>query len=134
MVEMGASVQVYAAAPFVDLREAVAGHGELAGVQILEVLRRTKLARLGKGVAADVVILDEVLFQGVGEVDERGAAVGKFGVAAGALGGQLNGSQEREAGAAEVVAGIGMEKLIALGRQKSQLVQIQVPRRKISFR
>lgn len=66
VMEMGADVEVHAAASLVDLSEAVAGHGELAGIQTLEILGRTELAGLGESVAADVVVLDKLLLQVIG--------------------------------------------------------------------
>ena len=116
MVEMGADVEVHAAAPLVDLGKAVAGHGKRAGVQVLEVLGRTELTRLGKSVAADIVVCDEILLQAVRQLDKGGAGVGKLGVATGALRRQLDGTEEGEAGSTKVVAGIGMEELVALDK------------------
>lgn len=107
-----------------DLGQAVAGHGELTGLHVLEVLRGTELAGLGEGVAANVVVADKLLLQGIGKLDEGGAGVGKLGVAAGALGGKLDGAEEGEASTTVVVAGIGMEELVAL--QRSQLCEIRL--------
>jgi hypothetical protein len=59
---------------------------------------------LGEGVAADVVVGDELLLERGGEVEESGAGVGELGVAACALWWKLDGAEEGEAGAAEVVA------------------------------
>ena len=120
MVEMGAGVEVDTAAPLMDLCEVVVSHGEFAGVQILKVLWGAELAGLGEGVAADVVVPDELLLQGVREVNEGGAAVGELGVAAGTLRRQLDGAEEGETGSSKVVAGIGMEELVAL--EKTQLI------------
>jgi hypothetical protein len=63
---MGADVEVHAAASLVDLSKAMAGRGELAGIQVLEVLGGAKLTRLSEGMAADVVILDKLLLQVIG--------------------------------------------------------------------
>lgn len=53
---------------------------------------------------ADVVVGDELLLEGGGEVEKGGAGVGELGVTACALGRELDGAKEGEAGAAEVVA------------------------------
>ena len=116
MVQMGADVKVRAAAALVDLDKTMASHGKLAGVHILEVLGGTELAGLGEGVAADVAVLDELLLQGVGQVNKGGASVGKLGMTTGTLWGKFDSAKEREARPTEVVAGISMEKLVALAR------------------
>lgn len=121
MMEVGADVEVHATASLVDLCKAVARHGELAGVQVLKVLGGAHLARVSEGVAADIVVLDKLLLQGIGKLDKGGAGVGKLGVTAGALRRELDGAKEREASATEVVAGVGMEELVAL--EKSQFIR-----------
>jgi len=114
MVEMGADVEVRAAASLVDLGNVVASHGEFAGIQVLEVLGGTKFAGVSEGVATDVIVLDKLLLQFIRQLDEGGAGVGKLGVTAGTLGGKLDGAEEGEAGSTEVIARIGMPKLVAL--------------------
>ena len=55
-----------------------------------------------KGVAASVVVVVELLFEGVREGSVGGAGVGEVGVAAVTWGREFGGAQEGEAGAAGV--------------------------------
>lgn len=130
MMKMGTDVEVHATASLVDLSKAMAGCGELAGIQVLEVLGGAKLTRLSKGMAADVVILDKLLLQGIGQLDKGGAGVRKLGMTASALRGKLDSAEEREAGSTEVIARVGMEELVTL--KQSQYIWGQASQRQLS--
>jgi len=123
VVQMGADVEIRATAALVDLDKAMASKRKLGGIHALEEFGGAELTGLCQGVASDVVILDKFCLQGLGEVDEGGAGVCKFGMTTGALGWELNGAEEGEAGSPEVVAGIGVEELVALWR--GQLCQVR---------
>jgi len=116
MVEMGADVEIHAAASFVNLSKPVASHGKLARIQVLKVLGGAKLSRLGEGMATHIIFLNEFLFQIIRQLDESCACISEFGMASSALRREFHCSKEREASPAEVVARVGMEKLVALLR------------------
>jgi hypothetical protein len=116
MMQMSADVEVRATTSFVDLYQAVTSHGELVRLYILEELGGAELAGLGECVATDVVIANELFLQSVGQLEEGSASIGELCVASCTLGRKLDGAEERETGSTEVVAGISVEKTVALVR------------------
>ena len=62
----------------------------------------------------NIVVLHELLLQGLGQINKCSTAISKLGVSAGAFGRKLNGAEEGKGGAAEVVRGVNMKEAIAL--------------------
>ena len=67
-----------------------------------------------KGVAAGVLVVVELLFEGFREAGVGGAGVGEVGVAAVAGGREFGGTEEGEAGATWVEGGVDVEEGVAL--------------------
>lgn len=114
VVHVRRDVQVHPVGGLVALYQVVSAHRVVFRVDVGEGLGRGLLAGVPEGVRGDVVALEELLLQVLGQFFERRAGVGVFGVAACALGWQFVRAEEGVSCPAGVEAGVDVEELVAL--------------------